>query len=153
MTNIAIMQCAPYTSGMSAALGAYLVTLRKGRKLEPKDVLPVLSKQLGKKVDHSRLWRAENGGEGRWPDGDFLLALLDVIGGDIADIIWIQRNPDAKPQAGQERAYERLKADEPMSPEERELVDRLTKLKGDRRQAAIVVLRDLLAAEEQNGAR
>lgn len=112
MNNIAIVQDDRYTSGMSAALGAYLKTMREGRNLDPKDVLPILSKRLGKKVDHSRLWRAEQGDAGRWPDGDFLTALLDVIGGDLEDIRWIQLHPDAEPVEGERRARERLNSRE-----------------------------------------
>lgn len=108
MNNIAIMQESRYTSGMSAALGAYLKTMREGRKLDPKDVLPILSERLGKKVDHSRLWRAEQGNAGRWPDGDFLTALLDVIGADLEDIRWIQMHPDAEAIEGERRALDRL---------------------------------------------
>lgn len=152
MSNIAIMQDAIYTSGMSAALGAYLKTLREGRSLPPKSVLAQLTERLGKKIDHSRLWRAENNEAKGWPEGDFLAALLDIIGGSLDDIAWIQRHPGATSEEGQLRAKLRLAVGAAVSEEERTLIEQLTRLTGDRRRAAIVVLRDLLAAEEQNEA-
>lgn len=147
MTNIASMQCVAYTRAMSAALGAYLKTLRVGRELEPKDVLKALTDRLRKPVDHSRLWRAENGSADRWPDGDFLTALLDIVGGDLADVSWIQAHPNSTAAQGEERARRRIE-EPPMSAEEAELTARLLSLTGDRRQAAILMLDQLLAAEE-----
>lgn len=147
------MQGYPYTSGMNApaALGVYLFTLRKGRGLEPRDILPVLTQRLNKKVDHSRLWRAENGDAGRWPETDLLLELIELLGGDVEDLRWFRRNPNAPATEGEERARKRLATPEPLSDEERELIEGFAQLKGKRRQAARLILQDLLSAEAQNG--
>lgn len=152
MNNVAIMQDYRYTGAMStAALGSYLFTLRDTQGLEPKDILPILTQRMGKNVDHSRLWRAENGDKKRWPDADFLLELIIVLGGHTDDLVWFQRNPDASAEQGRDRAIKRLSAPGPMSEEEREMVERLARLKGARREAARVILQDLLDAEERNG--
>lgn len=103
-SNIAELQDRDYTRGMSEALGAYLKTLREGRKLKANEVLQQLGERLrlGKPVDQTRLWRAESG-KG-WPEGDFLIALLDILQGSLADVAWIQRNPGAQPAEGVARA-------------------------------------------------
>lgn len=104
MNNIADMQPTQYTRSMSEALGAYLKTLREGRKLRANEVLRQLGTRLrlDKPVDQTRLWRAESG-KG-WPEGDFLVALLDIIGADLSDIVWIQQHPDASVDEGRSRA-------------------------------------------------
>jgi len=104
MSNIAQLQDRAYTKGMSEALGAYLKTLREGRKLRPVEVLQQLGDRLrlGKPVDQTRLWRVENGKS--WPEGDFLVALLDIIGANLADVSWIQQHPEATSEDGIGRA-------------------------------------------------
>lgn len=143
MGNIAQMQSDLYTDAMSTvvgALGGYLKALREGRKLEPKDVLPALSERLGRTVDHSRLWRAENAAPGRWPEGDFLTALLDVIKGDLRDIVWIQEHPNARAEEGRDRALKRLQEAGVWTDEDDEIVRRISQLDPERRK----VLLDLL---------
>lgn len=103
-SHIAELQGQGYTKGMSEVLGAYLKTLREGRSLKVNEVLRQLGERLrlGKPVDQTRLWRAENG-KG-WPEGEFLVALLDILQGSLADVAWIQQHPDAQPAEGIERA-------------------------------------------------
>ncbi len=92
--NIAEMQDAGYTRRMTAKpLGAYLRHLRGKRKKT--EVQQEIEKRLGKSVDYTRLWRAETGKTKTWPESDYLNALLDVIGGDTADVSWIQTHPEA----------------------------------------------------------
>jgi transcriptional regulator with XRE-family HTH domain len=104
MDNIADVQAMHYTKGMSEALGAYLKTLREGRRLRVNEVLRQLGARLHleKPVDQTRLWRAENGKS--WPEGDFLVALLDIIGADLSDVAWIQQHPEANASEGESRA-------------------------------------------------
>lgn len=135
------MQGFSYTGSMSSdamqatigALGAYLKAMREGQSLEPKDVLPQLSRRLGKTVDHSRLWRAENGKHNRWPEGDFLAALLDLIGGDLRDIRWIQEHPEITADEGRGLAEQRLRlfAEQSNTEERRAIADRLRRMAED----------------------
>ncbi len=103
-SNIAELQGQGYTKGMSEALGAYLKQLRKGRGLKVNEVLRQLGERLrlDKPVDQTRLWRVENG-KG-WPEGEFLIALLDIIQADLSDVAWIQEHPEAKLEDGVQRA-------------------------------------------------
>lgn len=103
-SNIAGLQDSRYTTGMGEALGAYLKTLRMGRKLKSNEVLRQLGERLrlDRPVDQTRLWRAESG-KG-WPEGDFLVALMDIIGADLNDVAWIQQHPNASAAEGRERA-------------------------------------------------
>jgi transcriptional regulator with XRE-family HTH domain len=93
--NIAGMQDGQYTRPMSAILGAYLHHLREQKKLKKTEVQRAIAKRLGKPVDYTRLWRAETGKTKTWPESDYLNALLEVIGGDPADVSWIQKHPEA----------------------------------------------------------
>jgi hypothetical protein len=92
---------------MSSEFGIYLKTIREGRGLDPKDIFPPI-RARGLNVDHSRLWRAENK-SGHWPDGDFLTALVDVIGANPDDVAWFQKNPNPPDGEGERRAKEWLK--------------------------------------------
>lgn len=98
MLSIANTQEGQYTNGMSEALGTYLKSLREGQGLEAKDVLAQLGERLGRKIDPSRLWRAESGKA--WPDGDFLTVLADILHARLEDFAWIQRNPAATAEDG-----------------------------------------------------
>lgn len=92
--NVALMQQGTYTTGMTAALGGYLKTLRLRQGLSKAEVLRRLEDQFGEGVDRSTLYRAEKGKS--WPESDFLTALLSIIGGRLDDLIWIRKNPSAQ---------------------------------------------------------
>lgn len=91
--TVARTQHVAYTTCMTAALGSYVKTLRLRQGLSKAEVLRQLSLQFGQSADRSTLYRAEKGEH--WPDGDFLTALMGIIGGRIEDLIWIRRNQNA----------------------------------------------------------
>lgn len=105
--NVALMQHLTYTSGMEAALGGYLKTLRIRQGLTKAEVLRRVKAQFDMDLDRSTLYRAETGAA--WPDGDKLTALLGVIGGQLEDLVWIRKNADAKEVEGVARAEQWLR--------------------------------------------
>lgn len=96
--TVAPTQQIAYTSGMTAALGGYVKTLRLQQGLSKAEVLRRIERQFGQKPDRSTLYRAEKGEH--WPDGDFLTALLGIIGGQLDDLIWIRRHQSASELEG-----------------------------------------------------
>lgn len=115
--NLAIKQDQTYTDDMSdevgpsTALGAYLKTLREKREYTVVYVRTELGRRLRQDgpVDQTRLWRTENPKPDReWPEGEFLIALMDIVGADISDVAWFQMNPQATAKDGKDRALARL---------------------------------------------
>lgn len=111
--NVAGVQRERYNPGMGAALGGYIRTLREERGLRQADVLRLLSERYGRAVDRSKYYRLEKGTDKeRWPEGDFLAALLDILKANIADIGWIQQHKDATEADGERLAREWLSREE-----------------------------------------
>ena len=91
---------------MSAALGGYIKQLRVRQDLVQTDVQRRVESALGKKLDISRFWGVEAGE--RWPQGDFLTALIVVLRGSLDDMSWFIEHPDASAEDGAARADARL---------------------------------------------
>lgn len=100
--NVAPLQQAAYTRGMNAGLGGYVKTLRVRQKLTQTAVLQALKERHGLTTDRSTLYRAEQGRS--WPEGDLLAALMDVLGGRIEDLGYLQRHPESTAATGAELA-------------------------------------------------
>lgn len=144
--NIAELQDFRYTVSMNeanAALGIYLKLMREGRRLKPSQALAQLSDRLGKKISWSRLSRTEKGEFKKWPDGDFLTALYDIVQADIADVAWIQRTPEAKPADGERLARDRNKEIEQRA---QAIADQARE--GAKTPATLVFVRQMLADPE-----
>lgn len=98
MSIVAGTQHEGYTSGMSVALGGYIKTLRLRQGITQAALLRRLEKRFEKAPDRTKLYRAERGEH--WPEGDFLTAVLDELGGRVSDIGWIQSHPKASEAEG-----------------------------------------------------
>jgi len=106
-SNVAAVQHARYTNGMSVALGGYIKTLRLRQGITQAALLRRLEKRFEKLPDRTKLYRVEKGEH--WPDGDFLTALLDELGGRVPDVGWIQSHPKANEAQGVALAEQWLK--------------------------------------------
>ncbi len=125
-----------------AAFGVYIYELRRLRGYTQQQVGDAAS------VTDTTVRTWEQGKHE--PGASALVALLDFLGGSYEDAELLLRCGDV--EAGRSLARRRHR-DAPLSAEERQLMDRLTRLQGPRRQAAIQVLQALLAAEERSGGR
>lgn len=125
-----------------AALGVYISELRLLRGFTQKQV----GDAAGVTDSSVRTWEKGK----HEPGAGALVKVLDYLGGAYEDADLLLRSGDV--EAGRLLARRRHK-NAPLSHEERQLLDRITVLQGSRRQAAVQVLRDLLAAEERGGER
>lgn len=125
-----------------AALGVYISELRSLRGFTQKQV----GDAAGVTDTSVRTWEKGQ----HEPGAGALIKVLDFLGGAFEDADLLLRSGDE--EAGRLLARRRHE-NAPLSPEERQLLDRITVLQGSRRQAAVQVLRDLLAAEERGGGR
>jgi transcriptional regulator with XRE-family HTH domain len=91
--HVAPMHQAAYTSGMTAALGGYVKTLRLRAGLSKAEVLRRMKTQFEQDPDRSTLYRIEQGRH--WPGSDVLTALLGIIGGQVDDLVWLLSHRDA----------------------------------------------------------
>lgn len=96
--NVAGMQHCSYTEGMTLALGGYVKTLRVRQGLTQVAVLRLLKDQYALEIDRSTLYRAEQGKN--WPEGDLLTALMDILGGRLEDLAWLQKHKQVSETKG-----------------------------------------------------
>lgn len=89
------------------AFGAYMRALREGNGGMTREALSeAIAPWLGRGADTSTLFRIEKGEQ--MPKGDLLTFLLDILGGDSADVALLLRSEHATTQDGRELATHRL---------------------------------------------
>lgn len=121
------------------ALGAYIYELRKLRGLTQQQVADAA------KVSDTSVRTWEQGKHE--PSASDIDALITLLGGAWDDVTELLRSDDGE-AVGKHLAAWRFNHPTP-SEEERRLMSQLASLTGERRQTAILVLRQLLAAEER----
>lgn len=124
------------------AFGAYILELRNLRGYTQKQVA-----EVAKVTDTSvRTW--EQGSHE--PSASSMVAILKFLGGAWEDAVSLLSPAVTEQSAGRDLALWRYNA-AALTEEEQRLMSQISGLTGERRQTAILMVRQLLAAEEQSG--
>lgn len=91
------------TGQQPRALGPYLTVLRDAQGWTKAEVVRLVNERLGRETDRTTYYRLEDGEA--WPESDYLIVVLDILGGTVDDVAAIQSDPM---QDGAELARQRL---------------------------------------------